>query len=104
MAMNKFIEEGDRKYFKGDYKGAVKLYTRAIEQSPQLDEAYLKRGMAYLDLSKFHEAIENFNKAIELNSQNSDAFRNRALAKYSLNLSKEALADYNEAARLSELQ
>ena len=93
--------EGNKRYLKGDYHSAIKLYSKAIEEDSINCEAFFNRGMAYHDLSLFHQAIQDFSTAIKLNLRFSEAYKSRALSYYSLNDSKKALADYNTATLLA---
>ena len=91
------LTEGNKKYLKGDYKGAVKTFSKVLKSDEHNIQALINRGLAYLDLWKYSEAITDFTKVINLDSKNIDAYRNRALAYYSLNKERLALDDYKKA-------
>ena len=93
--------EGNKRYLKGDYHSAIKLYSKAISEDEFNYHAYFNRGVAYHDLGLFHKAIVDFTEVIKLNSKFSEAFKSRALSYYSLNESKKALEDYNMAIQLA---
>lgn len=92
--------EGNKRYLKGDYHSAIKLYSKAIDVDELNYQAFFNRGVAYHDLGLFNQAILDFTKVISLNSKFSEAFKNRALSYYALNESKKALEDYNRATEL----
>jgi len=65
---NSLKEEGNVFVRKGRWKEAEECYTRALE----LNESYLyysNRGLCYLKLKLFQEALLDFNKSISLNPQ-----------------------------------
>ena len=65
----------------GNYDAAIADYTKAIEISPNLSQAYNNRGNAYDDLKNYDAAISDFTKAIEINPNLSVAYGNRELAR-----------------------
>ena len=70
-----------KQFFKeGDYQGAIKQLTKAIELNPEFEEAYFERGTAFLYDLKFEEAIQDFNRAIQLEPLYMKALSNRAFA------------------------
>jgi predicted Zn-dependent protease len=66
----------------GDYDGAVKLLTRAINADPTNPQAYHERAMALLNLNRDREALADFGKALELNPRfpGARSWRARTLA------------------------
>ena len=74
----------EQKFEKGDFKGAIADYTKAIEINPQYSEAYINRGIAKSDLGDTQGAIADYNKAIDINPQYAVAYNNRGYAKYNL--------------------
>ncbi len=93
--------EGNKRYLRGDYRSAIKFYSKALLEDELDTEALLFRGISFHDLGNFQKAIEDFTLAIQLVPRFSEAYRNRALSYYSLNDSKKALSDYNTAAQLA---
>jgi tetratricopeptide (TPR) repeat protein len=91
------LDDGNKKYLKGDYKGAIKAFTKLLKTDKQNIQALINRGLAYLDLWKYNEAINDFSTVISIDEKNTDAYRNRALAYYSLNKERLALDDYKKA-------
>jgi tetratricopeptide (TPR) repeat protein len=60
--IHKAIDQSDD----GDYKGAVKLLTRAIQIAPANPQAYHERAMALLNLNRNQEALTDFDRALDL--------------------------------------
>src|SRR5262249_1146957 len=58
---------------------ALADFTAAIELRPT-EQAYLRRGMAYLAKKQHAEAVKDFTRALESNPKNADAHYNRGLA------------------------
>jgi len=50
----------------GDYQSAIADYNRAIEIDPAYQQAYARRGWAYLQLEDFAKAEADFDKALAL--------------------------------------
>ena len=92
-----YNKRGNEKYDAGDYKGAIKDYTKAIKINPQYVDAYNNRGNVKLDLNIYKGAISDYSKAIKINPQYGDAYYNRGLAKENLKDFEGALSDYTKA-------
>ena len=90
------IKSATKKFDAGDFEGAVKDYTEAIDHKladkselnlvdkNRLAEAYIGRGRAKNELGDYDEAIENFEEAILLNPASNllvTALNNRAAIK-----------------------
>lgn len=59
-------------YKKGDFAGAIELYSRALEFAP-LFETYFSRGIAYTRIEDYDKAEADMKKAIEMNPACADA-------------------------------
>lgn len=82
QAQNTSIEKSKLatlKEFKGDHLGAIKLYNEIIQETPRNDDAYVKRGVLYLQLGNYTNALSDFSKAIRLNPKNASAYCSRAI-------------------------
>jgi tetratricopeptide (TPR) repeat protein len=99
--MKNLFKEGNRRYIKGDYKGAIKCFSKLVENEPDNVYGHINLGIAKMDVGNYEEAIKCFSRAIELEPGNADAYRNRALAYYSLNIEDKALTDYKKSGELS---
>jgi len=68
-----------QKYFKlGNFKSAIKKYTKCIELNPTSDDAYFARGTAKLENFEFDEARKDFDKTLEIEPFFTNAYANRA--------------------------
>ena len=76
-----YIIAGIEKFKRGDVKGAIADYTKAIEINPQYALAYYNRGITKDDLGNYQGAISDYSKAIAINPQDADAYFNRGTVK-----------------------
>ncbi|MDR2905321.1 MAG: tetratricopeptide repeat protein [Helicobacteraceae bacterium] len=53
---------------RGDFQAAINLYSQAIAIDPKDVNAYNNRGLAYIKLENYDQAIEDFAQAIALDS------------------------------------
>jgi len=84
-----------------DNEKAIELYTKAIEISPDFEEAYYSRGLAYSDLRIYSKAIYDFDKVISFHQNFTDAYYNRGYAYlYSKKYSK-GMSDFDKAIEIS---
>jgi tetratricopeptide (TPR) repeat protein len=85
-----------------DYNGAIDDTDLSIARAPNIGEAYVNRGAAYLNLNRPQEALENLNKAIDLGLDKVYlAYYNRALTKERLNDVRGAYADLLKTVELN---
>lgn len=89
-------------YFEmGDEIKAIVFYTKAIELSPQLAEAYHRRSVCYSDQKKYDLAIKDLNQYIKLQPNRSRSYLWRAEAHVQRGNYKDALSDINLAIKTS---
>ena len=99
---NQKVSDAWKLYYKGDYDGAIKFFSEAIELNPNNALAYYGRAYAYYDLKNYRQAIEDCTKAIQFNSPCLiDAYNNRGEAYRKSRHYTEAIADYNKALELN---
>jgi tetratricopeptide (TPR) repeat protein len=79
---------------------AIKDYTEAIRQEPDVAEYYLKRGFAYQCKKEYDIAIADYTDAIRLNPQVALSYFGRGNAYGDKGDNDRAIADYNQAIRL----
>ncbi|MDX2049779.1 MAG: tetratricopeptide repeat protein [Rickettsiaceae bacterium] len=105
---------GDRYFTSNDHKKALGTYAQAItlfktvgqhqEYNPFCAAAYHHQAHAFINLSKYKEAIDGYERAIALNldvNKRSEAYYNKGLALNNLSRHEEALDSYNEAIRVN---
>ncbi len=91
---------GNAKYHLGDYVGAIKDYTAAIQLKPDYVDAYNNRGNAKAYLGKHIAAIADYDTAILLKLDYANAYYNRGVAKAELGQYFAAIADFDDAIHL----
>ncbi len=79
------------------YAEAVKLVDKALQQNPNLADAYLERGKAKYYLDEYKTAIADFDLALKYKPNFADAYLARGKAKYYLDEYKAAIADFDLA-------
>lgn len=73
------LYNGGQENFKlGNFKSAIKKYTKCIELNPTSADAYFARGTAKLENFEFDEARKDFDKTLEIEPFFTNAYANRA--------------------------
>jgi hypothetical protein len=86
---------------KGDIRGAIAAFTRAIKLDPRFAVAYMNRGFARHSGQDFENAILDYSRAIELApSFLAFAYRDRGVSRTHSGDIDGAIADYDEAIEL----
>ena len=101
MTAEEFLNSGLDKREKGDNRGAIEDYNKAIELKPDDADAYNNRGNAYKALKEYQKAIADYTKAIELKPDYATAYNNRGSAYDDLKDYQKAIADYTKAIELN---
>ena len=93
-----------------DYRFKIENYTKCIRKNPNSNyvcDSYNNRGVAYMNLENYEDAIVNFNGVIEKCSMNKQkagelnvVYRNRGLCYNELEKYQDAIADFTTAIRL----
>ena len=85
-------DEGNAKFKKGDYAGAVKAYTESLEIDPQQHLCYSNRSAAYLKLrDSASEALADAQKCLELAPDFAKGYSRKAAALQELERWEEAM-------------
>jgi len=79
--IRQMMNKGHASYKEGDYKAAIKNYSKAIDLDSTYAEAYFARGTIELNDFQFDEAILDFNKALGFEPYLERALSNRAFAR-----------------------
>ena len=98
---NQKYEEGLKLYYEGNFNGAIKLYSEALEINPNYFEAYTNRGNAYGKLRQYEPALQDFNKSIGINPNYEWAYCNRGVVYYDLGQFERAIEDYTQAIKIN---
>ncbi len=69
----KFLDNGNKLYAKGEYKQAAIYFRRALREDAQFAEAYYKVGLTSIKLGNWADAIGSLQRAFTLDPKNSDA-------------------------------
>ena len=92
-----YNNRGYLKNEKGDFKGAIEDFDKAIAINSTNVEAYNNRGLAKANMGNNPEAIVDYNKAIAIDPKYEKAYNNRGLAKANMGDNLKAIEDYNKA-------
>jgi tetratricopeptide (TPR) repeat protein len=79
--INQAMKDGHASNKEGDYKAAIKKYSKAIELDSSYAEAYFARGTVKLNDFRFDEAIMDYDKALKFEPYLERALSNRAFAR-----------------------
>ena len=86
---------------KVNFDKVIANFTENIRLDPKDAEAYLNRGVAYLDKGEDDKAIADFTEAIRLNPKDDEAYANRGVAYLGKHEHDKAITDFTEAIRLN---
>ena len=91
---------GHDKFRRGDLRGAIADFDRAIELKPDYAEAYFLQGVAKVMLGDHDGAIADYDQAIELNPNYAEACFSRGVAKFVQRDYRGAIADFDRGIEL----
>jgi tetratricopeptide (TPR) repeat protein len=92
-----YYNQGLSLYNQGKYQNSINSFERALENSPNLAEAYSYRGQAKAELGHINGAIADYNHLLLIQPKNAEAYNNRANAYHKLKDYEAAIKDYNQA-------
>ena len=102
-----YLAQGNAKYQKGDWSGAIDDFTQVLNINPKSTDAYNNRGMARMALQPtgdFDGAIADFNQAIALDPNLAPVYYSRANAKLAKGDQDGGLADLTQSINLDPKQ
>lgn len=73
-----YLKQASELFREGQYQQSLELYDRALQSNPELDLAWLEKGMALTKLQKYEDAIASFNKALQINSDSAAPWYEKA--------------------------
>lgn len=77
----KLYNQAQSYYKQGNFKSAIKKYSKSIELDENWVEGYFARATAKLNNFQFDEAVKDYNKTIEIEPYFTNAYSNRAFAR-----------------------
>ena len=82
-------------------KAAIANYSKAIELSPNLTEAWTRRGVTYLDMKELDQALHDLNQAVRLSPSAFKTHYNRGRVFLEKGLFQEAINDLHHATSIN---
>jgi len=76
----KYYNQGQEYFRQGNFKSAIKKYSKCIEINENWADGYFARATAKLNNLDFDDAIKDFNKVLEIEPYFTNAYSNRAFA------------------------
>jgi len=95
-----FYIQGEEKYNKGDYQGALAAYDRAIQLNPNYADAYIERGNILNILGNKQGALDDYNQALRINPNMASAYVGRAMIRVDKD-KQGAIDDLNRAVEIN---
>jgi tetratricopeptide (TPR) repeat protein len=93
--------QGNEKFDRKDYKGAIEDYTQVIRLNPSNDDAYFSRGTAHIKLKNYQQAIADFTQVLRIAPNDAEAYFRRGNAHSALKEDQKAIEDYTQVIRLN---
>lgn len=72
--------QGNELYKKGDYRGAIEMYDKAIEEAPTEPSYYGNRAAALFMLLKYDQVVQDCNRAIVMDPMFMKAYLRKSKA------------------------
>ena len=96
--------EGMDQGMKGNYSGAIQIFSRLIQSYPHYADAYYNRGLAKKKLGDTEGAIADYNQAITIDTNLAEAYQERGNIWLELKNKNKAILDFKKAAELYKKQ
>lgn len=103
-ALEERLIEGMDRGIKGDYEGAIAVFSELIEKFPQYDEAYFNRAIAWEKLQQWGRAFQDYDQALLHNPQLAEAYHQRGLLWLQWGDPGQAQRDFSRAEELYRQQ
>lgn len=93
-----YLEQGEQAYARKEYETAVRLYIKALQQSPESEQPRIVNNIALaaLRMGEYAKCIEASNKVLTFPSANS---QDKASAYYNAGMAYEKMSQYRDAAQ-----
>ncbi len=99
--LEQYASSGFNRLKKGDYRGAIEDFNKAIEIDPNNSDNFNNRGIARSELGDHQGAIEDYTRAIALDPNDAAAYSNRGNSKSKLKDYEGAISDYSKAIEIA---
>ncbi|MCC5650171.1 tetratricopeptide repeat protein [Nostoc sp. XA013] len=90
-----------KKYQEGKYQDAIKQFDLALEQAPNLADAYRYRGKAKAESGYTDNAISDYNYLLLIQPKNYEIYDERGQIYYKLENYDKAIDDYNKSLHIN---
>lgn len=97
----RYLDLGISNYRENNYQRSIKRFNTALEQAPNLADAYSYRGQAKAELGDIEGAISDYNQLLLIQPKNHEVYSKRGNAYYKLEEYDIAIQDYNEALNIN---
>ncbi len=100
-----YTERGSTLYEQGNYQGAIKAYTHAIQLAPRRSRGYALRAQAYYHARAYREALADYDQVTKyatFNSTKRDAYYNRGACFRELQDWARSIPEFTIAIRMGE--
>jgi tetratricopeptide (TPR) repeat protein len=95
-----FFEQGSKFRNDKNYAEAIRCYTESINLDLNFSQAYLNRGIAFLELGNTENALEDYANAIAIQPDYHEAYCYRGIARYNKGDLNGAINDLTESTKL----
>jgi tetratricopeptide (TPR) repeat protein len=101
---NSYFNQGFELHQKGDLNGAIRLYSKAVENNPAFPMAYQMRGVALQQLKKYPQAMSDYSMVITFGEPyfKSIGYYNRGIVKNITGDFAGAIPDFSQAIELDK--
>lgn len=72
----KFLKAGETFIENGNYADAIVQFSRAVELDPDFNDAYVARGLAYMEMKDFEKAKADFERALVFDDKDENILYN----------------------------
>ncbi|MEN8198903.1 MAG: tetratricopeptide repeat protein [Thermodesulfobacteriota bacterium] len=92
---------GQKSFLGGDMVASIQAFSEALEEGDHPLHSHLNRGIAYLKIGRFSQAIEDFDAVLKEDGRHEVALFYRGIAKLNLEKNEDAVHDLDRCLRLN---
>jgi tetratricopeptide (TPR) repeat protein len=93
--------QGQKAFLGGDLESSIEAFSNALEQGEHPVHSHLNRGIAYLKIGRFAQAIEDFDLILERDGLHERALFYRGVARLNMEKNEEAILDLDRSLALN---